>query len=60
MSFSIQSESSQDGQRLIIVDINLEHNHGILRSLYDHLPSERKLTDKEKEKVSVQNAPCEC
>ena len=45
-------KASQDGQRPIIVDINLEHDHKILRSLYDHLPSERKLTDKEKEKVS--------
>ena len=30
----------------------MEHDHEILRSLYDHLPSERKLKDKEKENVS--------
>ena len=46
-------KTSQDRQRLFIVDINLEHDYEILRSLYDHLPSERKLTDKEKEKVFV-------
>ena len=42
----------QNGQHLVIVHINLEHDYEIVTLLYDHLLSKRKLTDKKKEKVS--------